>query len=184
MECRLLTQDDLDALFEFELANRDWFEAFIEPRPDAFYTREGVADHIEDYLRGWEQGRQLPFLLWGNEASGSASQVVVGRANLRGIRHDSGDAWIGYRVAENYCGRGLATGAVRRLIDEAYDRLGLRRLLAVVSIANPSSSRVLEKCGFRQSGLIPEAATLKNRTLDCYEYQHCRDWRPSRRPLA
>jgi RimJ/RimL family protein N-acetyltransferase len=59
---------------------------------------------------------------------------------------------IGYWLGETYWGRGIATEAVRALIDHAFGDLGHEVLLAAARVINPASRRVIEKCGFQWTG--------------------------------
>jgi RimJ/RimL family protein N-acetyltransferase len=55
---------------------------------------------------------------------------------------------IGYWIGREFWGRGVATEAVRRFLDEVPDR----PLRANVAVDNVASIRVLEKCGFAVTG--------------------------------
>lgn len=60
---------------------------------------------------------------------------------------------IGYWIGEPFWGRGIATEAVRAVIDYAFSETGLSLLLGSARVVNPGSRRVLEKCGFQWSGV-------------------------------
>lgn len=66
---------------------------------------------------------------------------------------DEGVPEIGYWVGEPYWERGYATEAARALIDHAFEDRGLDALAAAARVVNPSSRRVLEKCGFQWTGV-------------------------------
>ena len=59
---------------------------------------------------------------------------------------------MGYRIAEQVAGRGVATEALRDLCRRAADLHGLNRLNAEAARANVASQRVLEKAGFAVQG--------------------------------
>lgn len=59
---------------------------------------------------------------------------------------------MGYWLGRSSWGRGLATEALRGLIDTLFGRMNINGLSAEVRVVNPASRRVLEKCGFRQDG--------------------------------
>src|SRR5262249_35480933 len=65
-------------------------------------------------------------------------------------------AEIGYGVAESRQGRGIATAAVRMLVQKCFYESTLRKLLAYVHDKNLASCRVLRKVGFRQEGVLRE----------------------------
>lgn len=72
--------------------------------------------------------------------------AILGRFNLRDIA--SGSAVLGYRVAENVAGHGVATTTVDQLCREAATAFGLRTIRAATSDANIASQRVLLEVGF------------------------------------
>jgi RimJ/RimL family protein N-acetyltransferase len=55
---------------------------------------------------------------------------------------------IGYAVAPAAWGKGIATEAVKALVDTVFRLTKAERLVANSRIINPASRRVLEKCGF------------------------------------
>jgi RimJ/RimL family protein N-acetyltransferase len=59
---------------------------------------------------------------------------------------------VGYWIAAAFWNRGIATEALRALIEYAVGAFSIRRLQASVFGWNPASGRVLEKCGFRLEG--------------------------------
>ena len=63
------------------------------------------------------------------------------------VQH-TGRAAIAYELASAYWGRGLATQAVRAMIDELGARYAVRELSAVLKRANRRSRALLERLGF------------------------------------
>jgi RimJ/RimL family protein N-acetyltransferase len=60
---------------------------------------------------------------------------------------------IGYWLGVKYWGKGYVTEAVRALIDHAFTNLEHKALQSSVRVTNPTSRRVLEKCGFQWTGV-------------------------------
>ncbi|RON15878.1 GNAT family N-acetyltransferase [Pseudomonas frederiksbergensis] len=139
---RTLQSTDAEALLAFELDNREWFERFIDARDAAFYSLQGVTDHIAAYLSDLAAGIWHPFVIEDPDGK------IVGRANLKGIDMPEGSAEVGYRIAQSACEQGLATLAVRHLIQEAQLHWNLKQLVANVYAGNIGSAKVLERCGF------------------------------------
>jgi ribosomal-protein-alanine N-acetyltransferase len=139
---RTLQPIDTEPLLTFELENRQWFERHIDARSSAFYSLEGVTEHIASYLAGLDNGTWHPLII--EDFYGK----IVGRANLKDINILERSAEVGYRIAESACGQGLATLAVRWLIQEARSRWNLTRLVANVHAGNIGSAKVLQRCGF------------------------------------
>jgi ribosomal-protein-alanine N-acetyltransferase len=139
---RELKSTDTQALLAFEIDNREWFETHIDARASSFYSLQGVADHIEGYLADFAIGAWHPFVIV------DSSETIVGRANLKGIDRSERSAEVGYRIAQSVCGQGLATLALKHLIQEAQVRWELRQLVAYVYEENVGSRKVLDRCGF------------------------------------
>lgn len=91
----------------------------------------------------------LPSLLIFERTGGPP--LLVGACGLG--RRPSGAVELGYWIARDQWGRGLATEASRALIDIART-LRLKILEGSHFTDNPASGRVLEKLGFEASGII------------------------------
>ena len=126
------------AVLAFELANRAYFAASISDRGDEFFDQ--FADRYRALLAEQEAGRCACYVLVADDGS------VVGRFNLYSL--EDGTAVLGYRVAEQVAGRGVATGSVRELCRIAAARHGLLSLRAATSDGNAASRKVLAKAGF------------------------------------
>ena len=75
---------------------------------------------------------------------------VLGRFNL--IFAGDGTAELGYRVAQQVAGRGIATAVVRQLCQAVAPEYGLRTLRAATTHENAASRAVLTKAGFVPAG--------------------------------
>jgi [ribosomal protein S5]-alanine N-acetyltransferase len=126
------------AVLAFELANRAYFAASVSDRGDKFYDR--FTERHNAMLAEQEAGTGAYYVLVAGDGS------VLGRFNLYRIK--DGTAELGYRVAENVAGRGVATATVRELCELAAARHGLRTLKAATSLENVASQKVLTKAGF------------------------------------
>jgi RimJ/RimL family protein N-acetyltransferase len=69
-------------------------------------------------------------------------------------RRPTGETEFGYWIARRHWGRGYATEAGRALLATARHGLRLKRLDAGHFLDNPASGRVLEKLGFKPTGMI------------------------------
>jgi RimJ/RimL family protein N-acetyltransferase len=61
---------------------------------------------------------------------------------------------IGYWVARRARGQGVATAALKRLCQFAFDELHVERLELMTDPDNRASQRVPEKAGFQREGLL------------------------------
>ena len=94
------------------------------------------------------RGEALPFMITVDGAL--AGQLTIGNVVRGALR----SAWIGYWVASDLSGHGIATAAVALAVDHCFLAAGLHRLEATVRPENAASLRVLAKLGFREEGLF------------------------------
>lgn len=84
-----------------------------------------------------------------DEPVGCMGYYPAGESNI-GIGEE--DAELGYWVAKPYWNQGLCTEALRAMIDWCFNKKGFRTLWCDFFVDNPASGRVMEKCGFRDTG--------------------------------
>ena len=75
---------------------------------------------------------------------------------------------IGYFIGEPYWGKGIATEAVKHLLDFIATRLDVVRIEAHVFAQNKSSMKVLQKNGFYLEGIRRKAVLKNNESIDEY----------------
>jgi ribosomal-protein-alanine N-acetyltransferase len=138
VELQRLRSDHAAAILAFEVANRAYFSVSVTDRGDEFF--EEFPERHRALLAEQDAGVSVFHLLLDEDAT------VVGRFNLYDLR--DGTAKVGYRVAEEVAGCGVATSALRELCRLATEQYGLRTLTAQTSNENIASRRVLEKAGF------------------------------------
>jgi [ribosomal protein S5]-alanine N-acetyltransferase len=130
------------AVLTFELVNRAYFAASISDRGDEFFDQ--FPGRHSAVLAEQEAGICAFYVLVADDGS------VLGRFNLYDI--EDGTAKLGYRVAQEVTGRGVATATVRELCQIAAARHRLRTLRAATSHDNAASRKVLAKAGFLPVG--------------------------------
>jgi ribosomal-protein-alanine N-acetyltransferase len=126
------------AVLAFELVNRAYFAASISDRGDEFFDQ--FPDRHSALLAEQEAGVCAFYVLVADDGS------VLGRFNLYDL--EDGTARLGYRVAQQVAGRGVAPTTVRELCRIAAARHGLHTLRAATSHDNAASQKVLTKAGF------------------------------------
>ena len=82
------------------------------------------------------------------------SGLVIGNAGFVGPPDSAGSVEIAYGIVPDYEGRGYATEAAAALVRYARADTRVRALCAHTLPARNASTRVLEKCGFRQAGEV------------------------------
>jgi RimJ/RimL family protein N-acetyltransferase len=110
----------------------------------------------------------------GGGHAGSAGGA--GGNALRGINRER-RAELGYWLAAATWGHGIATEAVRALVDFGFRELALARIFAHVLDGNAASMRVLEKLGLEREGLLRQHLRKGRRLRDVVVYgARCEDW--------
>ncbi|WP_058629570.1 GNAT family N-acetyltransferase [Microbacterium testaceum] len=95
-----------------------------------------------------------------------ADGTVIGDLVIFHLDLRAGSAEIGWVVSPAASGRGLATEAVRALIDTAFSVYGLRRLVARIDADNARSLALAERVGMRREAHLVENEWFKGRWSD------------------
>ena len=130
---RDVTDDDVLVFFEHQQDDGAYRMAAFAPRRD----RDAYVTHW-DGIRTDKTGRTKAILVDGQVAGNM----------LQWIDADSGEPEVGYWIAREYWGRGVATQALSAFLEEVEQR----PVYAHVAADNVGSLRVLEKCGFAVVG--------------------------------
>lgn len=146
--------------------------------------REGNAEALFKYARdpevgpraGWpphmsvEESREIIRTLFNNdhtwaielkatgEPIGCMGYYPYGESNIPIGEHD---VEAGYWVARPYWNQGIATEALRLLIDYCFRVKGYSNIWCDYFPENPASGRVMEKCGFRDTGMVNRCSQLQ-----------------------
>ena len=78
--------------------------------------------------------------------------ICVGVIGLHNIQWDQSTSDIGYWVAKDHTGKGIATTSLKALVQYARDELCLKTLNILTHKDNESSKRVAQKAGFVANG--------------------------------
>ncbi len=100
----------------------------------------------------------------------TAAHPALGWLSLRIADRKPEVGEIGYSILPEFCGRGIATEAVRALVAEAFERIKLQRITAYCVPENAASVRVLHKLGFTPTGLLRKGASVNGRAVDVMSY--------------
>jgi len=80
-----------------------------------------------------------------------ASSATIGFCGV-GIWRDYLDPEIGWWLARSHWGRGLASEAAAAALRDAFERVGLERIVSVAMIGNAASIRIMRKLGLAPDG--------------------------------
>jgi RimJ/RimL family protein N-acetyltransferase len=123
---------------------RTWVEAYEVGRRDG--TRDGFA--VVDVETG----------------------DFLGLAGLVSIEPAAKQGEIGYALAPEARGRGIATRALRLVTRYALDEVALERVHLDIATDNEASMRVAERCGYRREGVLRSLYMKPGRRQDFVVY--------------
>jgi RimJ/RimL family protein N-acetyltransferase len=115
------------------------------------YTRADAEAFLRSSAEDEAAGRSANFL------AVDAGDRLLGSFSVMELDREPGYGEIGYWVAAEARGRGVATRAVRLLAQWALAELGLTRIEILAHKDNPASRRVAEKAGFADTGELTGA---------------------------
>jgi [ribosomal protein S5]-alanine N-acetyltransferase len=163
---RLIAIDDAPVLAKLVQENRDFLTPWDPVRGEDYFTEAGQLTDIRSALIQHRQGVKLPHVILGE------SGAVAGRINLNNVvRGAFQSGSLGYWVSATQNGRGLATAAVRDMVQLAFRELRLHRVEAGTLLHNVRSQRVLERNGFVRYGVAPSYLKIAGRWQDHALYQ-------------
>jgi ribosomal-protein-alanine N-acetyltransferase len=167
---RLLTPDDAPALSDLRLRNRAFLAPWEPIRHADHDTPAGQRADIEAGLEQHARGQGVPLAILDDVGS------VAGRINLNTIVRGAFESCsVGYWLAQDRTGRGLATEAVQAAVALAFGDLGLHRVEAGTLLDNRASQAVLARAGFTRYGLAPRYLRIAGEWQDHVLFQRLVD---------
>lgn len=79
-------------------------------------------------------------------------------------------AELGYWVGEAYWGHGIATEAVKKFCEDAFEQMDIVRIYSECFETNYASRKVLERAGFQLEGHLKKSIFKNGILLDSYIY--------------
>jgi [ribosomal protein S5]-alanine N-acetyltransferase len=102
----------------------------------------------EEFLPWFAEGRARGLIVWVMRTPDGALVGISGLM-VADPPFDGSDPEFGCLVAARWHGLGLATEAGRAVLDDAWRRLDIERVITVLEHPTPSSRRLVDKLGFR-----------------------------------
>jgi RimJ/RimL family protein N-acetyltransferase len=131
------------------------FTRVPEPVPPGF-----AQAWLEIYEEERRTGTREAFAIVGGDGE------FLGLALAPKIDRETRTAELGYVVAPEARGRGVATEALRRLTVWAFEELEMIRLELLISVDNVASKKVAERCGYLREGVLRSAHFKQGRRED------------------
>lgn len=156
---------------------RPWREADVPKIVMAFsdpvvqhFSWSQAAPFTEEDARGYFAG-QGSARLRGEEVQFALvepgdDEVVLGCVSLFALSLEHKSATVGYWLAPQARGRGVASTAVRLLVTWGFTTLGLARIELTCGPDNEASARVAARCGFVREGVLRSHMPFKGGRRD------------------
>ena len=142
----------LDALIADPVSLR--FTRIPEPTPPGFARL-----WLDSYEAGRRDGTREAF------AALAGDGTLLGLALAPEIERGAGEAELGYVVAPEARGRGVATAMLRALTDWAFEQ-GMLRATLIIDVDNAASERVATNCGYLREGVMRSVFFKDERRID------------------
>lgn len=147
---------------------------FMEWGPN---TKEETLNFVDSAMGG---ARQKPRRLYELAVILKGEAKLIGACGLRLFVNDAEQADIGYCYNKNYWRKGYGTEACRALVDFAFGKLDLHRVIATCDADNIGSACVLAKSGMRKEAHFRSDKKVKGRWRDTFLFAILKDeWKPS-----
>lgn len=159
---RPLRPSDANAWHEVVTQSRE--EIFRwEDWPEALPNEEATKVLLARLADDWTSGR-------GFYCAVHDGDRLIGGVTIANVLWDCRCADLGYWVATEHRGRGIAGWAARRMIDYGFQVLKLQRIQLVIRADHIASQRVAEKLGAQFEGVARKRILHRDRSLDARVY--------------
>jgi RimJ/RimL family protein N-acetyltransferase len=159
-----------------------------------YSSRWEVAKMTSRIPHPYPAGEAERFIFTARAANAAGRDLILVLAPIRGKRDPvgmislesrlQGRLTIGYALAPEVWGKGLATEAAMAAIEAGFTLTNAIEMLASAHIENAASRRVLEKCGFEHTGSGLEGAPARGGMAPCDRFRLERTVWASRRAAA
>ena len=95
---------------------------------------------------------------------------LVGTIGFMDYSEDNASVEVGYSLSRSLWNGGYMTEALRCVIRHTFENMDINRIEAQHELENPSSGRVMEKCGMRKEGVLRQRLYNKGRYVDVALY--------------
>ena len=152
---------DADVPAEFAAFSDPVVQRFSWPRTEPYTLADAWENHRAN-VRAWANGTSAEFAC----VKPKNDDAIIGGASIYDIEADERQASVGYWVAAQARGNGVATHATTLLAAWAFDVLNIERLQITCGPDNVASQRVAERAGFTREALLRSHLPFKGGRRD------------------
>ena len=130
-----------------------------------YATPETARETVRRFLESYDDRHAYSWVM-------DLDDVVVG--TIGAYDYEDGQIEVGFSVVPAWQGRGLATEALKAVLEYLTGNEGIARVSAWCAAENTASRRVLEKAGMRPAGTEKDGVTAGGRTYDKLTFVYTR----------
>lgn len=164
------------ALAALVAQNREQLQAYL-PAVACLASADDAVAYLERACVRAAQGEVLEWHVF-------AGTALCGSIRLKDIDDDDRTASIGYYLARQFQGKGIAGACVRAVLAHAFGALQLNRIELQCAAGNRASMALAGRLGFAHEGVLRQAEWLNGAFVDLHVYGLLRaDFSPEGAPL-
>lgn len=152
---RKIVPSDVDSLFEIYSNEKLFLHSPVMLKKN----KDTVANMIGHFERDYNKKKEV-FL---GISLNSEPDLIVGVAEMFDYDSAVNSITIGYRLNDRFWGKGIATKAVKAMVDYLFQDISINRIQAFVMPENVKSLNVLKRNGFLQEGIIRQGNVWKGK---------------------
>ena len=149
-------------LFELTDRNRVFLQQWL-PWLDGIQKPIDTEKFLSAQLHRFQRGEALCVTIF-------YQGKIAGVVGYNQIDRDNNIGHIGYWLGQEYNGRGIMTESVKDLITVGKEYYHLNRIDIRCAVENSRSRKIPERLGFKQEGIIRQAAKLGDGYIDLVIY--------------
>ncbi len=154
---RQITPDDVNEMYAMR-SNKEVMKYIPRPVAEKLEDAMDLINMIQSRLE-INDGCNWAITLKGNPK-------LIGFIGHYRIKWEHFRSEIGYMLLQEYHGKGIATEAIKLMIDFGFNQMGMHSLEGVIDPKNIASARVLEKNGFVKEAHFTENEFYDGKFLD------------------
>ncbi len=136
----------VNGILDFHIKNKEHFSRWEAKKGGEYYTKAYTKALVKYEDRQFRSAKEIAFWLFDREKNDGK---VIGRVSVFGIIPGNYSTCIlGYKIDEDYEGKGYAKEAVRAVESFLYKEVGIRRIEALILPENDRSIGLVRSLGY------------------------------------
>lgn len=159
--------EEVDAVVDYYVRNREHVANSQALMPDAFYTTHHWRDRLLKNQEAYLEDQALNLFVFIRKGESEYEKRVIGSVNFTSIiRRAAQFCYLGYSIDKDCQGQGYMTEAAGRGIDFAFNEMNVHRIMANFVPSNLKSAAVLNRLGFVVEGYARDYLCLNGTWQD------------------